>query len=368
MRLRIKTETLKEMLNKAAKGASNNKMIALTGFIEVVLNNNVLSMTTYDSVNFLTVKEDKVEGEDFSVVLAVELFSKLISKTTSEYVTLSSDNNTFSVTGNGTYKIELPLDPNDGKPVKFPSYSMDTEGAIVGTIKKSVLKTVIVSNKPSLATTLEIPYLTGYLFTSESVISADSFNICINRVPTFGTKILVPSSTVELLNLCTDEDISFAIKGEKVLFNSSKVVLYSSIMSGADDYPEETVNSFAQNSYASNCVLPKTSLLNVLDRLSLFIKSNDVNGVYLTFTNEGLKIESNQSVAVETIPYQSSENFKPFTCFAGVDSMKKQISARTGEVVHLYYGDPSALKIVDNNVIQVVALLEDDRFRTEEDN
>ena len=48
--------------------------------------------------------------------------------------------------------------------------------------------------------------------------------------------------------------------------------------------------------------------------------------------------------------------------------MKKQISARTGEVVHLYYGDPSALKIVDNNVIQVVALLEDDRFRTEEDN
>lgn len=363
MKLRIKTDILKDMVNKAVKGASNNKMIALTGLIELALLNNTLSMTTYDAVNFLTVKEDKVEGENFEVVLAVELFSKLITKTTSEFITLSSDDQTFSITGNGTYKIPLPLDPNDGNPIKFPKYYMDlTDVTSKGIIKKSALKTVLVANKASLATTLEVPYLTGYLFTTDSVISADSFNICINKLPTFNTKLLIAPSAIELLSLVGEEDISFAIKGEKILFTTPKLIVYASLMSGVNDYPEDTVNSFANNEFTSNCVLPKTLLLNVLDRLSLFIKATDINGVYLTFTPEGLKIESNQSTAVETIPYQSSENFSYFTCFAGVDSLKKQISARVGEVVHVYYGDSSALKLMDGNIIQIVALLEDDRL------
>ena len=79
----------------------------------------------------------------------------------------------------------------------------------------------------------------------------------------------------------------------------------------------------------------------------------------MNFTAEGVRITSNKGSASELIPYQSSNNFAPFTCLAGVEALKKQVSARTGELVNVYYGVPTVLKLVDNNVIQVVALLDD---------
>lgn len=358
MKLTVKTETLKQMVTKAAKASINNKMIPLTGLMNIALENGKLSLTTSDAVHFLTVTEPDITGDNFAVVVLTELFSKLVSKTTSDNVTLDFTNNVLTFTGNGTYKIDLPLN-EEGELIKYPAIPTPTENVVTGILKLSTVKSVILANKPSLAITLEAPYLTGYFCNKDTIVSADSFNICINKVTTFPEQVLIAPIVFDLLSMSDSEDINYSFTESTIVFTTPKMTLVAKNMTGKDEYPIDAVSEYMKSEFRSNCTLSKTALLNVLDRLSLFISDFDVDGVYMNFTKDGVRVTSNKGSANELIPYQGSNNFTPFTCLAGVEALKKQVSARTGELVNIYYGVPEVLKLVDNNVIQVVALLDD---------
>ena len=368
--IKIKTAVLSNLVNKAIKGNSNNKMIPLTSLMHVVLKDNVLKITTTDATTFLTVMADKIEGEDFSVVLKSDIFCKLVSKTTTETITLKLENDYLTFVGNGSYKIALQLN-EDGEPINYPNYYINTNSnpeipTYTGTIPLTTIKSIYAYNKPCLALTLEMPCLTGYLFSNGKVITADSFNMCINTVPTIEPRLLLPANLIDMLVLNTAENINYTIKGNKLMFVTSNMIVYSVAMDGIDTYPEDKINEI-NIQLESKCTISKTAILNVLDRLSLFISDHDVNGVYLTFTEQGIKVDSSKNNATELIPYVDSKNFKSFTCMVGVESFKKQISARTSDTVELWYGDNDVITMTDNNINQVIALLQDDRFEEEEE-
>ena len=144
MKFSVKTETLKQMVTKASKASVNNKMIPLTGLMNIALQDNKLSITTSDAINFLTITETDVVGDNFSVVVTTDLFSKLVSKTTSDMVTLDFSNNNLTFTGNGTYKIDLPID-EEGELIKYPTINMPSENVTAGVIKLSTIKNVVLS-------------------------------------------------------------------------------------------------------------------------------------------------------------------------------------------------------------------------------
>ena len=85
-------------------------MIPITGLMSIELKDHKLTLTTTDAINYLFIVEDKVDGEDFCVVVQAETFAKLISRMTSETVSLELVGEELRVTGNGEYKIDLPLD------------------------------------------------------------------------------------------------------------------------------------------------------------------------------------------------------------------------------------------------------------------
>lgn len=365
MKLQIKTEVFKNLITKASKAATNNKMIPLTGLMHIELKDGVLSITTSDAVNFFTLKEPNIEGDNFSVVVLVDLFSKLVAKTTSETITLDYTDNKLSFTGNGTYNIDLPLD-EEGRPITYPTYDTSFTECQTGIIKLSTVKSIILANKPALAVSMEVPYLTGYYCDKDKVVSADSFNICINKVETFPESVLISPIVFELLTLSDSEDISYEFTETAIIFKTPKITLYTRNMKGKEDYPIDAVTSYIDNEFPSKCVLPKTALINVFDRLSLFISNFDINGVVLNFTNEGVKVCSVNGSGYELIPYQGSENFAPYSCKVVVDATKKQIAARSGEIINICYGINGALKFVDNNVIQIIALMEDEEDEEDE--
>lgn len=354
----VKTEVIQVMLNKAFKGASRSKFNVLTSLVNVELKDNKLSLTTTDTNSYLTVTEP-VTGEDTSFVVNVETFSKLISKISTENITFDVSDDTILIRGNGTYKLPIQLDV-DGTPIKYPNKTINN-AETSGTIKTAIIKNIILFNKPSLATTFEAPCLTGYLFTEDQVISADTFNICVYDVKTFGKKVLISPVVLDLLSMSTDEEISYKIDDNFIMFETSNLTLFATLMSDADSYPVDSIMALVSKEYPSKCVLPKTTVLNIIDRISLFINDNDQNGVYMTFTKEGLKIESSRADGIESVPYQGSENWKDYSCFASVDSLKRQFNARVGESVNLYYGDEDTVMIADDNVKQLSALLDDDR-------
>ena len=130
MKAKIKTETLKDLMAKAVKGAGNNKLIPITNLMELKMYEKTLQITTTDMVNFLYVKGELEEPVNklFNIVIEAEKFAKLISKMTSQYTEISVLTNCVQVKGNGNYTIDIPLDDEpptaDGeKPVdKYFSY------------------------------------------------------------------------------------------------------------------------------------------------------------------------------------------------------------------------------------------------------
>ena len=101
MELKIKTETLQDMVSKSIQCVSNNKLIPITSLMNIKVKNNVLTLTTTDSTNYFYVtSDDKFDCEDVEFSILADTFVKLIQKTTSKEVILSVKDSIFEVKGN----------------------------------------------------------------------------------------------------------------------------------------------------------------------------------------------------------------------------------------------------------------------------
>lgn len=360
MKLTVKTAIFQDMVAKATKGASNNKMIPITSLMAIELANGVLTLTTTDATNTLKIVHNGFEQEDFYVVVPVDIFSKLVAKTTTENIMLTLKDNSLEVKANGTYNIDLPLD-EDGKLVKFPMYTFNNEVA-KSIIALSNVKSLLTTNRAALASTMEIPCLTGYYCGEDHVITTDTYKVCNNKLSLFKEPALIPPELMDLLSIMSDEKITVQRSGNDILFTSSNVIVHGTELEGIEDYPIEAIEAYLQTEFTSVCVLPRTALLNILDRLSLFIAPYDKNTLYMTFNSEGLIISSKRSNGTEIIKYQKVDNFKVFTCCVDIELLTSQVSAQNSENVELWYGHEKAIKMVSDNVTQIVALLEDDRM------
>ena len=360
MKLTINTSTLQSMVAKAMKGASCNKMIPLTGLMAIQLMDHELTLMTTDATNYLYVREDKIEGDDFYVVVQAEMFSKLISKLTCEKVSLTLKDNVLMVTGNGKYSIELPLD-EEGELIKYPNPMKDGVKTTESTaLNLSTVKLILNTAKAALADTLEVPCYTGY-YVGNKVVATDTYKICGINIKLWDEPALISPEMMNLLDIFTDEKFT-AMRGDNVMiFESKNCVVYGTLMDSIDDYQIEAIEGLLEQGFESSCKLTKSALLQLLDRLALFVSPYDKNGVYLTFTKNGLQIESKQANSVEIIPYTESENFHDFTCCVDIEMLHSQVKANTGDGITIHYGEDNAIKIADGNVVQVIALLEDER-------
>ena len=359
MKLTINTTLLQTMVARAVKGASENKMIPLTSLMAIELKDNTLTIITTDSTNYLYVKSDKVVGDDFYVVIQSEMFSKLVSKLTCENVTMELKENFLNVKGNGSYSIELPLN-EDGELIRFPDPVSKVNLEYAGEVKLSTIKLITSTAKASLAETLDNPCYTGY-YVGKNVVATDTYKICGINISLFDEPALISASMMDLLDIFTDETIKVSRDGDTVIFESPNTVLYGKFMDSIDDYQIEAINGLLDQEFGSVCKIPKTAMLQLLDRLALFVSAYDKNGIYLTFTRDGLQVESKQANSVELIPYIESSSFHSFTCCADIEMLRSQIKSNRSDSVEIHYGEDNALKMTDGNVTQVVALLEDDR-------
>lgn len=358
--LKLKTRTLQEMTQKAMKGASNNKILPLTSMLAIELCNNVLTLTTTDFSNYLEIKQDKVEGDDFYVVVQADIFSKLIGKLTTEEVTLTVDNNVLTVKSNGTYKLELPVD-EDGSLVQFPAYKDSQEALNSYKIKLGTLKSILTTNRASVAQDLTVPALTGYYVDNNGVLTSDSFVACHNKVTGLNEAFMLPYQVVELFNVFDEEDVEIRVGKTVVGIYTNNASIYGKLLLEKDNFPVAAITNYLQTSFASSCKLPKDAVLSVLDRLSLFVGTYDKNEVYLTFTLDGIVIESKQGTGNELIKYVESSNFAPFTCCVDIELLKAQIQALQTEAMDLYYGNDTAIKLTSGAIVQIISLSEDDR-------
>ena len=88
MKLKIQTPILKDIINKVIKASTNNKMVPLTALLSLSVKNGVIYAVASDAVNYFEVSAECNSTENFEVVVKGDLFSKIVSKTTSDTITL----------------------------------------------------------------------------------------------------------------------------------------------------------------------------------------------------------------------------------------------------------------------------------------
>lgn len=353
----IKAIELQEMVSKSVKGSSANKLIPLTSLMKIQVKDGILSLVTTNMSDYLYIKK-KIDAEDFYAVVPVEQFAKLISKMTSENISLDLNDSILTVKGNGTYKIELPMDEN-GEMIKYPNPLSDLK--IEGeskVINLSTVKTILATNKAALAVTMEVPVYTGY-YVGDKVISTDTYKVCALNTKLFDQPVMISPETMNLLDVMTAEKINVDFCGDKILFSSDDCVLFSHKMEGIEEFAIEPISGLLNKSFTSNCKVSKNAFLSALDRIMLFVGPYDNKSITLTFTEQGIDISSKKSDGVETIKYIESSNSIPFTCTIDIVMLSQQIKANAADSIEIHYGDDALLKIVDGGITQLVALLEE---------
>lgn len=361
MKLTINTEKLKEMISRAVKGVGNNKLIPLTSLIAIELKDGKLTLITTDATNYLYIIEDKVVGDDFYAVVDANTFSRLVSKMTCENIVLDIKNNILNISGNGNYKIELPLDEN-GEAIKYPNpyeefdLSEDTKSEI---INRTTIQVILETIKPALATTLENPCYTGY-YMGQQVVATDTYKIACMDIELFKQARLISSEMLDLLAVINDERIEVNIVDDSVIYTTPTCIVVGKFMEGIEDFAIDPIMDLVRTDFSSHCTIPKNALLQLLDRLSLFVGTYDKNAIYLTFTRNGLQVSSKAANGIELIDYVSSNNFIDFTCAVDIQMLINEVKAIRNDVIELHYGEDNAIKMTDGNITIIVALLEDD--------
>lgn len=364
MKLTIKTEKFKDMVSRAVKGVGNNKLIPLTSLMAVEVKNNKLTLITTDATNYLYIVEDKVVADDFYAVVDATTFSKLISKMTSENVTLEikSGLNILEIHGNGNYKIELPLDEN-GVPIKYPDpvATLDLGTPEEKTINRTTIQVILETIKPALAVTLENPCYTGY-YVGNQIVATDTYKIASMDVNLLGAKKLISPEFMELLSVMNAEKITATFTDSDIICSTPDCVVCGKFMEGIEDYAIDAIMGLVNTEFGSMCAVPKNELLQVLDRIALFVGAYDKNAIYLTFTRTGLQISSKATSGVEMIDYVTSENFKDFTCAIDIQMLVNEVKSISNDIIEISYDIDNAIKMTDGNITIIVALLEDDNM------
>ena len=359
MKLSVKTAVLQEMLSKAVKGVGNNKFLPITSLLGIEYDGSEFVLITTDSTNYLYVRSGLVEaGEEFYVTVNADTFAKLISKTTSENVTLELMENYLEVTGNGTYKIELPFDES-GNVIKYPNPIAKIKNVAVesGTIKYSTIKQIINSVKSSLATTADVPSYMNY-YVKDKVVGTDTYKIACLNEEVFQSARLVSSNLMNLISVTDYTDIKYDIYDDGImLFTADDITVYGKQAEGLNDYSISAIENLIDLTADGHCVVQKDTLLQVLDRLMLFVNPYDRNAINLKFKDNYLTVESLTSSGIESIKCDETNGIE-FVCSVDIEMLCTQVKSIAGTTVDIYYGNSNALKLKNGNLIQIIALLE----------
>lgn len=344
MKVTLETKVLKNLVTRVMKGVGNNDSVMRTCWIGIKCSGNTLGMIAWDGENYLEVSEDKIKCDDFKVTVTANTFAQLISKTTSENVTLELKDKYLLVKGNGNYKLELPVN-EEGELDNYPELVFDSGMGKTVKVKLSCIVTGIQSNKISLAKTPEMPHLMCYYF-GDSIYSTNNMTAAQTNTDVFGQPVMLKADLVNLVATMEQEEIDCCVADNRILFSTPKTKVLGYCNEDKEAFEEsilEGLQGLFDLEYPSSCVVETAQLVGILDRIMLFVKAKE-EGIRVLFTKNGIQFYNKEDSVNELLPYKQSNNFKEFETKLQLDVFKELITNVCGDSCHIQYGNPGMLK------------------------
>lgn len=348
MKFNIGILEINNLLSTVVKGSGGGKFMAITAYTELTLKDNKLSAICLDGANFIKATIEGVEGTEGTCIVSIDKLYKLISKTTVEEVKFELKEDMLVVKGNGSYKIPIVVGE------KFPAFHMPEGYTKTVTVDGELLQNVFKINKYAVSKDKATPELTGYLL-GNNCITADGIRVCVNSENLFGDdQILLSQELVTMLEILGTGETQIDYCDNKLRFKCGNVEILGTELAGKEDYP--AVEGILAIDFPYGVQLDKFSLKAVLDRIGIFANGKDNLAVRLKFTKDRLVITDQNGESVEELVYVGVSNVEDYECAVDI-RLFQDIITPLEETINLFYGNEVAIKLEENNVTEILALM-----------
>lgn len=368
----LKTEELNSICSKILFAVDSNGLSKITETIELVLKNNSLYLQVTNREYFIKIKLNTELTEDFHATVNAELFLKLISKITTEFVSLEVVENSLCITGNGKYKLPLIFDGD--KLLQLPEITISN---VTNTFNVSgdVLNSIFTYNSKQFAgKTITNPIQSFYYVDKDGAITFTT-GACVNDFNLGGdVKLLLNAKLVKLFKLFKSEDVTFAIGHDsisqnliqtKVSFKTSNIEL-TSLLSASDadiaKFPTTAIRGRVNKDYDYSISLNKNELLHAIDRLSVFSdKSTAINRTYgkFEFHSDKVVISDINGINTEELKYVDSIVITDvYNAVLDFVDIKAILDVSSEDYVGFDFGDNQAFVCTQGNIHSVIPEVE----------
>lgn len=366
--IKIKTSVLQDAVSKAVKGAGNLPILAITTAIgiEVTPQGSLILTTTSNTVNLKITVPNVTSPQEvgFYACTECDLFAKLTSKTTSEFVTLILTDSALVFVGNGQYTLPIIAD-EEGSVVRIQDIVVNSDSNYE--ITKRDIDKILRYNKGSVAKTYETPVYAGYCIQSSDkheksiAVTYNTNTACISNIAWKGSDLLLPRVIVDLMSLISSEKATYACDGVNIIIKGGDVEISGAVQEGLESYP---VDSLAQlvnsNEFTSFVKISKPVLSSIIDRMSLFVTDIEMNSINIGISAEGMTVSSHNMAGCEQVQLMEKDIKEPMTKIVVLNDLKTVVDTLVGDTVTIKFGSDKGLNILENNVNQLVPFISDE--------
>lgn len=369
--IKIKSDILRDALNKAIKVCSFNNMLPLTELIEIKIDGNELSVRSTDNVTTLIIKNN-IEGNDngegnLRVVVGAKIITELVNKITTEFIELSSNGNALTVSGNGVYQIEIRIDES-GEIISFPIIEYDVSKANKE-LDFMKLASKIEKCKSAIPTTFEDEEF-NYFYLKENIITSDTMKVAVveNNEELKNEEMYIKPDFANIITSLGYDKAKYYLTDNMLVIANNSITLVTQFTEGDKEnlnkYRKalDSINGLLNSDMKYKATISKSQILGLLDRLSLFITEYEEFSIVVTYMPDRMILNSTKLNGKEEIMFKNpqTEGLVEFTKKLDVNDLKVQLSVLDSEEIEIQFDESvEMIKILDKGITQITAYKEE---------
>ncbi len=358
----LKTEEFKNNCT-IIKNAIDSKNVSLyTETLELVTHDSTLTLSVTNREYKVDVEFPLEEDTNFKAAVNAKLFLDLISRMTSETISLVIKERFVCVKGNGEYK--LPIIYNGDSILELPKielYNITNNFSV----DSDILQSILTHNSKELLRGIAAKPVQTYYYIDESGAITFTSGACVNSFTLEKpVKMLLSEKVVKLFKLFKDvtnvefemaqDPISDEIIQTKVRFKSNNVTL-SAILADCNlisTVPVQAIRGMAAKDYGYSVVINVVELMESLGRLMLF--NEDKNYGRIEFQSNKLIISDWSSNNIEELRVENDNVNTPYSAIINMNNLNLILAGSKEDYITMCFGDHKAIVIKKQTITDIL--------------
>ena len=360
----LKSEELKKVCSSVLQGVDVSGLYDITEIIQIKIENNNLIFSVTNGEYYLKYTLNVDSSEVINASVNAKTFLKLVSKVTSETISMEVKDNNLIIEANGTYKLPIVY-KND---VMLEVEEIDISN-VTSTfqINSDILKSIWCYNTSEISKGVMTSPVQKLYYVDEKGCITFTTGACVNyfSLPT-PVKLLFNKRLVNLLRLFEEEVVNFelgqdSINGTvltKVRFKTDSLTITSLLNSDPtllSSVPAEAIRDRAEDDYKYVAVINRQGLINSLDRLSLFVDQNFNPFVKLNCEQSNISVSDLNGNNVEILNCEGGSSIADkYEMLLGLNDLKNTLSIYSDDYISFNFGNHQAVVISKNNIKTII--------------